>query len=122
MNLLFNIDGTTGENKYIISGYEELEPTWNPVVFGELSRFPGSPSIWVSHDLFVPSDHRRKGFAKQYNQRMLEHAWFMLDASAVVCSVKKDNDLQQGRLRKLGWERISMALWMIKPPTEWSNV
>ena len=117
MNQRFTI--LEDNNHYTIFGWL---PNGFAGVTGKLSPFPGSPSIWVSHQLVVKEVYREQGYSKQYNQRMLEHAWFVLDASAVVCSVKKDNDTQHDRLNKLGWEPISRALWIIRPPTEWSNV
>ena len=120
MNLNFSVHGVGTKDNYIIMGTEPLNA--RTCVSGELSRLPGSPSIWVSHNLIVPKGHRGKGYSNEYNQKMLELAWFKLDASAVIASIKKDNFFQHGRLTGLGWERISNAIWIIRPPTEWSNV
>ncbi len=101
----------------IITGYLDDVTCYHGVI-GKLSRFPGSPSIWVSHNLEVPTTHRGKGYSTEYNSYMLSIAFLELMASAVVCSVKQDNVLQQRRLRKLGWDRISKALWMTKEVPE----
>ena len=87
-------------------------------VRGQLSRLPGSPTIWVSHGLFVPTEYRRKGFSKEYNEVLKAQAFLHLGASAVIASVRHQNGPQQWRLQKLGWRQMSNAMWIITPGEE----
>jgi RimJ/RimL family protein N-acetyltransferase len=107
---------------YNITGYIREAPFGRERVRGQLSRMPGSPTIWVSHGLNVPTKYRRKGFSTKYNDVMLTFAFSTLKASAVIASVKYDNATQQWRLEKLGWDHISRALWIMRPdPIEESS-
>ena len=106
------------ENHYNITGYEGHIDSGRERVRGRLTRMPGSPTIWVSHGLFVPPVYRRKGFSRQYNSVLLALAFQKLNASAIIASVKYDNGPQQWRLEKLGWDHISNAMWIMRRDCE----
>ncbi len=106
------------ENHYNITGYESENPYYGERVRGRLTRMPGSPTIWVSHGLYVPPIYRKKGFSTQYNSVLLALAFQELNASAVIASVRHQNGPQQWRLQKLGWRQMSNAMWIITPGEE----
>ena len=87
-------------------------------VRGQLSRLPGSPTIWVSHGLFVPTAYRGNGFSREYNEVLKAQAFLHLGASAVIASVKYQNGPQQWRLEKLGWRQMSNAMWIMRRDCE----
>ena len=113
--LWFDIRRFSNGNRLNITGYVGINETKRERVRGQLTRLPGSPTIWVSHGLFVPEKYRGKGYSQAYNAFMLHQAWVKLGASAVIASVKYDNDVQRNRLERLQWTQISNALFMVKP-------
>ena len=112
MSLCFETFWTNDNKTLNIRGFEKGSPWEQLCVEGQLSILPGSPTIWVSHNLEVPTQYRRKGFSTEYNSFMLSYAFnrFTPSASAVLASVKYDNAPQQWRLEKLGWTQISNAM------------
>ncbi len=115
----FDIRRLNNGNQLNITGYEQPNPFRRERVRGQLTRMPGSPTIWVSHGLFVPPSFRGKGYSQAYNAFMLHHAWTVENTSAVIASVKYDNNVQANRLAQLGWRQISNAMWIVTPsPSE----
>ena len=117
----FSVHVFRDNNKLKIAGYVGQKPLRRERVRGQLSRMPGSPTIWVSHGLFVAKEYRGKGYSQAYNAFMLNYAWTQLDASAVIASVKQDNDIQANRLTQLGWRQISNAMWIVTPKEDNDN-
>ena len=113
--LWFNVRRFSNNNRINITGYVGINEAKRERVRGQLTRLPGSPTIWVSHGLFVPKDHRRKGYSQAYNAFMLHMAWTNLNASAVIASVKQNNATQHERLDRFSWRQMSNALWIQTP-------
>ena len=113
--LYFSVRTFQNGNRLNITGYRGTFPNRREYVRGQLTRMPGSPTIWVSHGLYVSEEHRGKGYSQAYNSFMLHRAWVKLDASAVIASVKYDNEVQHNRLRRFGWRQISNAMYIVTP-------
>ena len=113
--LYFDVLVFSNGNRLNITGYIGLSHSKHEYVRGQLTRMPGSPTIWVSHGLFVPEKHRGKGYGQAYNAFILHYTWTKLGASAVIASIKYDNNVQTNRLARLGWRQISNAMWIITP-------
>ncbi len=113
--LYFSVRTFQNGNRLNITGYRGQSVNRKEYVRGQLTRLPGSPTIWVSHGLFVPEEHRGKGYSQAYNSFMLHRAWVKLGASAVIASVKYENTVQANRLARLGWRQMSNAMWIATP-------
>jgi len=113
--LWFDVRRFDNGNKVNITGYVGFNTAKCERVRGQLTRLPGSPTIWVSHGLFIAEEHRRKGYSQAYNAFMLGYAWSTLNASAVMASVKHDNTTQQERLYQLGWRQMSNSMYIVTP-------
>lgn len=99
-----------GTNDYLIIGSTQ---TQTAVLVGNLTAFPGSAQLMVSHGLWVYPAARGRGYSVSYD-RWMRNFVRELGFRTVVASVHINNEIQHQRLTRLGWKRISKTLWMVK--------
>ena len=109
MNITFHAS-EKGINDYLIIGSTQEQTA---VLVGNLTAFPGSSQLMVSHSLWVYPAARGRGYSVSYDRWMRDFV-IELGFRTVVASVHVNNTVQHKRLTRLGWKKISKTLWMVK--------